>query len=208
MARSQWLTFQFSIEPKLLRDILVNIDPVLVIINARVPARYQGTSKTQYIAAYTRYMDAIFESPEAADKASTATIIGMAMNVNWESSSVRLDSRYKLMELDEPAICLSPMALHFDRHSGQLCTNILSNLYFGMKMTFWQDFSQDSAVRAAQLPALELFNTLKLQIEKVTSPCRIRSRSRDHRTRIRISDKIRERMPSHPGLLATKLKLL
>lgn len=205
MTRTKWLTFQFSIEPKVLGDILKAIDPTLVVINRRVPLRYQGTPIAQYLADYSRYVDAIFDSPETVEKASIETIIGLATNVDWESSSVRLDSRYKSMELDGPVVCLSPMALHFDKKTGQLCTYIRSNLYFGLQLTVNHDLTQNSKVQAAQLPALTLFDTFKLHVEKVTSPCLIRSKSRDHRTRIRISDHMRERMRTHPGLRAAHL---
>jgi hypothetical protein len=208
-----WLKFLFLVDPTVLREVLIATKPVLVVTNARVPAEYVATPVDEYIAAYTRYLDAMLESTESAQKAAMATYMGLAASLDRFSPMSCPDARYKLMHTDEPVVTLRPLNLHFDSRRGQLCTNVMSNLYFGVELSFPRVISLDRdkhevLYETERFPTHGIFEGVKSGIQKVTKPCKIRSPSREHRTPIRISEGMGERMKRHPGLLAAGLELV
>jgi hypothetical protein len=208
-----WLKFLFVVDPDVLRDVLIATKPVLVITNSRVPAEYEATSLSEYTAAYTRYLEAMLESTEAAQKAAMATYIGLAASLDRFSPTPCPDTRYKLMNCDEPVVNLGPLTLYFDARRGQLCTNVMSNLYFAVELSFPRviSFDRDNhevLYDTRRFPTYGIFDGVKSRIQKVTKPCKIRSPSREHRTPIRITEAMHERMKRHPGLIAAGLELV
>src|SRR5437660_9594707 len=138
-----WLKFLFIIEPDVLRDVLTATKAVLVMHNSRVPAEYGLTKLDEYPETYTRYLEAMLESAEAAQKAAMGTYMGLAASLDRFSPPPCPDSRYKLMNCDEPVVNLTPLTLYFDARRGHLCTNVMSNLYFGVEMSFPRVISLD-----------------------------------------------------------------
>jgi hypothetical protein len=208
-----WLKFLFVVDADVLREVLIATKAVLVITNSRIPADYEETPLDEYIAAFSRYLEATLESAEAAQKAGMATCIGMAASLDRFSPRPCPDSRYKLMNCDEPVVNLTPLTLYFDARRGQLCTNVMSNLYFGAEMSFPRVFSLDRERHEVlhetrQVPTYGIFEGVKSRIQKVTKPCKIRSPSREHRTQIRITEPMHERMKRHPGLIGAGLELV
>jgi hypothetical protein len=208
-----WLKFLFLIDPDLFRDVLIAAKPVLVITNSRVAASYESTPLDEYIAAYTRYLDAMLDSAEAAKVAAMATYIGLAASLAQFSHEPCPDSRYKLMNSDEPVVTLSPLTLYFDARRGHLCTNVMSNIYFGVELSFPRVISlsrdrHEVLYETQHFPTYGIFEGVKSEIQKLTKPCKIRSPSREHRTPIRITDTMRKRLKSHPGLIASGLELI
>lgn len=208
-----WLKFLFVVDPDVLREVLIATKPVLVITNSRVPADYKSTPLEEYIAAYSRYLEAMVESVEAVQKAAMGTHMGLAVSIDRFSPTPCPDVRYKVMNCDEPVVNLAPLTLYFDARRGQLCTNVVSNLYFGIELSFPKVFSLDrdkheTLYEAEQLPTHAIFESVKSRIQNLTQPCKIRSPSREHRTPIRITEGMRECMKDHPGLLASGLELL
>jgi hypothetical protein len=207
-----WLTFLFLVETEVLRDVLAAVNPVLVVTNGRVPADYQSTSMTEYLEAYARYLNAMLESPEAASRASTAIYVGLAASLDKFSSQLCPDTKYKLMDTQEPVVNLGPETLHYDARRGQLCTNVMSKLYFGAELSFPRVISLDRDRHevlhdTTEFPTFGIFLSMKSRLQRVTRPCRIRSPSREHRTPIRITDEMRQRMKQHPGLKEANLQI-
>jgi hypothetical protein len=208
-----WLKFLFAVEPEVLREVLIATKSILVITNSRVPTEYESTPLDEYISAHSRYLDAMLESTEAAKKAAMATYIGLAASLDRFSPMPCPDSRYKLMNCDEPVVNLAPLNLYFDPRRGQLCTNVMSNLYFGIELSFPRVISlardkHEVLYETREFPTYNIFEGVKSRIQKVTKPCKIRSPSREHRTSIRITERMRGRMKQHPGLIAAGLELL
>jgi hypothetical protein len=198
-----WLKFRFVVDRDVLREVLIATKPILVITNSRVPAEYEATPLDEYIAAYSRYLEAMLESAEAVQKAAMATYMGLAGSLDRFSPLPCPDSRYKLMDCDEPVVNLAPLTLYFDARRGQLWTNVTSNLYFGVELSFPRVISlerdkDEVLYKTAQFPTYAIFERVKSRIQKVTKPCKIRSSSREHRTPIRITEAMRERMQRHP----------
>lgn len=208
-----WLKFLFVVEPEVLRDALTITKAVLVVTNSRVPAEYESTPLDEYAETYTRYLEATLESGEAAQKAAMATHMGLAASLNRFSPKPCPDSRYRVMNSDEPVVNLSPLTLHFDAQRGQLCTNVMSNIYFGVEMSFPRVISlgrdkHEILYETRRFPTYDIFKSAKSHIQKLTKPCKIRSPSRLHRTKIRITEAMHERMKCHPGLKAVGLELV
>lgn len=208
-----WLKFLFIVEPAVLREVLIATSPVLVITNSRVPADYEATPLDEYLAAYSCYLDAMLESPEAARMAAMAIYMGLAASLDRFSPTPCPDTRYKLMNSDEPVVNLRPLTLHFDARSGQLCTNVMSDLYFGVELSFPRLISLDRdkhevLYETGPFPTYDIFEEVRSRIQNVTRPCKIRSPSREHRTPIRITDVMRGRLKRHPGLIAAGLELV
>ncbi len=201
-----WLTFLFLVEPEILRD-------VLVVNSSRVPVEYESTPMTGLLEAYARYLDAMLESSDAAERASMEIRIGLAASVDKFSPRLCPDKNYKVMNTEEPVVNFGPTTLYYDTWRGQLCTNVMSKLYFGAELTFSRVISLDRDKHeflydTAELPTFGIFQSVKSQLQKVTRPCKIRSPSREHRTSIRITDGMRERMRNHPGLKEAKLEIV
>ena len=208
-----WLKFLFVVHADVLREVLIATKPVLVITNSRVPAEYESTPLDEYMAAYSRYLEAMVESVEAAQKAAMGTYMGLAASLDRFSPTPCPDARYKLMNCDEPIVNLTPLMLYFDGRRGQLCTNVMSKLYFGVELSFPRFISLDRdkhevLYETDQFPSYGIFEGVKSRIQKVTKPCKIRSPFRQHRTPIRITEAMNERMERHPGLKAAGLELL
>jgi hypothetical protein len=115
------------------------------------------------------------------------------------------------MDSQEPVVNLRPEILHYDRK--QLCMNVISNLYFGAELSFPRVISLDRDKHevfydTADYRTYGIYHDIKSRIEKVTVPCKIRSPSREHRTPIRITQEMQERMQRHPGLKAADLEIL
>ncbi len=208
-----WLRFLFLVDPEVLRSVLMKIKPVLVITNARVPAEYVETQLNQYIAAYSQYLDAMLVSAEVARRASMGIYMGLAASLEQFSPKLCTDVRYKLMNPDEPVVNLSPLTLHYDARKGHLGTNTMSNLYFGVELSFPRVISLDRdkheiLYETREFKTNRIFENLESELQKATNPCKIRSQSREHRTPIRITTELQERMKRHPGLIAAHLDIL
>lgn len=208
-----WLKFLFLVDREVLHEVLIATKPVLVITNSRVPAEYESTRLDEYMTVYSRYLEAMVKSAEAAENAAMGTRIGLAASLDRFSSTPCPDSRYKLMNCDEPVVTLSPLTLYFDARRGQLYTNVMSNLYFGVELSFPRVISLDRdkhevLYETRQFPTYGIFEDAKSRIQKVTKPCKIRSPSREHRTPIRITEAMHERVKRHPGLIAAGLEVV
>ncbi|SRR5712692_1078063 len=129
-----WLGYKFLIGPEVLRRVLASTNPFLIVTNGRVPADYKFTPLEEYVEAYERYLQAILETAEAAENPFSEIRIGLAASLDKFSWEPCPDKRYKLAETEEPVVNLSPLMLHYD--GKQLSTNVFSNLYFGLEMTF------------------------------------------------------------------------
>jgi hypothetical protein len=209
--RRGWLKFSFLVGPEILRNLLTATKPVLVITNGRVLADYNGTSVAEYIQNYSRYLEAILTSPESARRAAMETCMGLAGSLDRFSPEPCADSVYKVMQSDEPVVNLSPQML--DYHGGHLRTNVLSELYFGLELSFPRRVSLDRdrhevLYDSAGFQTRAIFEDVKSRIQKITTPCKIRSPSRVHRTSIRITKEMQERMRQHPGLKAAHLEIV
>ena len=208
-----WMKFLFLVEPEMLREVLIATKSILVITNSRVPAEYVSTALDEYIAAQSQYLDAMLASTEKAKKAAMATYMGLAASLDRFSPMPCPDSRYKLMKSDEPVVNLTPLTLYFDPLRGQLCTNVMSDLYFGIELSFPRVISlardkHEVLYETCGFPTFGIFEGVKSRIQKVTKPCKIRSPSREHRTPIRITERMRDRMKQHPGLIQAGLELV
>jgi hypothetical protein len=208
-----WLKFLFLVEPEVLQDVLTAAKPVLVITNARVPADYASTPLAEYLEAYARYLEAMVESPEAASQAWSAIYVGLAASLDRFLPTPSPDQRYKLMNSEEPVVNLSPETLLYDEHRGQLCTNVMTNLYFGVQLSYPRVISLDRDKHeilydTAEFASYAIFQDVKSRIQKVTHPCKMRSPAREHRTPIRITERMRKKMRIHPGLRAVNLDII
>ncbi len=207
-----WLKSLFLVGPEVLRDLLHAGKPVLVKTNGRVPADYEATALKDYIEAYTRYLEAMVDSPEAAKRSSMEIYMGLAASVDRFSPKLSPDSRYKLMNPEEPVVNLSPLMLDYD--GKQLRTNVMSDFYFGLELSFPRVISLDrdkheTLYDTSKFSTFHIFEDVKSRIQKMTTPCRIRSPSREHRTSIRITSEMRELIRRHhPGLKAASLDIV
>lgn len=212
-ASKGWLKFLFVVEPEILRDVLIETNAVLVIMNSSVPADYEATPLNEYVDAYSRYLKAMLESEDVAHEATRGIYMGLAASLNQFTPTPYKDTRIKRMECDEPVVNVRPLALYFDAQRGKLCTNVLSNLYFGVELSYPRAFSlardkHEILYEAEQLPTHGIFEGVKSRVWKQTRPCRIRSSSREHRTPIRITEAMRESMQHHLGLTAAGLQVV
>lgn len=111
-----------------------------------------------------------------------------------------------------PAISVRTEELHYNTGRKQLMTNVSSSgeLLFGLQLNFPKTITYDfeSILETADTPNGELFALLRKTIMARTKPCKFRSPSGIHRTSIRISDGIHERLKSHPMLAAHQLEVL
>jgi hypothetical protein len=138
-----WLKFLFLVEARVLQEVLIAAKPVLVITNSRVSADYIQTPLVDYIDAYSKYLEAMLESPEAAHRASMKICVGLAASCDQFSPKLCPDNRYKLMNPQEPVVSLSPGRLYHDETRGQLCTNVMSEVFFCMELSFPKVISLD-----------------------------------------------------------------
>ena len=180
-------------------------------MNRRVDADYVSTSVSEYVEAYNRFLAAILVSPKEAARASSEVFIGLAETLEKISSKPCPDTRFKLLSSDEPVISLSPSVLHYD--GTKLRTDTMSSFYFGLEMNFPRVISlgrdnHEILYDTAEFPTRRIFEDMKLRIQSVTDPCKIRSPSRIHRPPIRITDEMRELMREHPCLKQDNLELL
>ncbi|SRR5216683_2309668 len=206
-----WLTYSFLVEPDILRHVLAATKPILFVSNSRVPADYKFTPIEEYIEAYERYLQAVLKTPEEAENASSDVCIGMAASLDKFSWEPCPDKRYKLAQTEEPFVNLGPLMLDYD--GKQLHTFVMSNLYFGLEMTFPRVFSlsrdkHETLYETSKLGTHQIFENIKSEIEKATIPCRMRSPSREHRPKIRITNEMRALMHGHPGLKSVNLEVL
>ena len=123
-----------------------------------------------------------------------------------------------------PAISVRTEELHYNTGRKQLMTNVSSSgeLLFGLQLNFPKTITYDfesilaktgtydfgPVFDTSKTPNGELFALLKKTIMFRTKPCKFRSPSGIHRTSIRISDGIHERLKSHPMLAAHQLEVL
>jgi hypothetical protein len=138
-----WMKFLFLVDADVLRETLIAAKPVLVVTNTRVPVEYESTPLEDYIADYSRYLEAMLESSQAAQKAAMAIYIGLAASLRRFSAVSCPDTRYKLMNSEEPVVTIGPLTLYFDGRRGQLCTNVFTNLHFGVELAFPRVISLD-----------------------------------------------------------------
>lgn len=208
-----WLKLQFVTEPEVLRDIFVATKAVLVITNGRVPTKYLSTPLSKYVEAYGAYLKAILETAEVHWSVSGAADMGLTTSLDHFEPEACPDKRFKLMNPQEPVINLRPSTLYYDTHRHQLCTNVMSKLYFGMELSYPRvcSLSRDKhefLYETTELANHALFQDMKSRIQKITRPCVIKSLTREHRTQIRITDKMREAMSNHRGLKASGLSII
>jgi hypothetical protein len=208
-----WLKILFLVEPDVLQGILLAVQPRLVIMNRQVLADYTSTPITKYVQAYARYLDAMLESPEAASAASMSVYTGLAHSRQKLTTVPCRDPKYKRMETNEPVVNLGPEMLHYDAVRGQVCTGVLSNLYFGAELSFPRVISLEREKceilhDTSRFPSFGIFESLKTHLQEVTRPCKLRSPVREHRTVIRITEQMRVKMRKHPGLRKAKLEIL
>lgn len=208
-----WLKFQFLVEPAILRDILAATKSVSVITNRRVPRDYRSTPLNEYVEAYSAYLEAMHKPSEMHWSLSDAVYSGLTISLNHFVPKACPDNRFKLMNPQVPVVNLGPLSLYYDTRRGQLCTNVMSKLYFGMELSYPNVISLDRdgheyLYETAELPNHALFQDLKTRIKKVTRPCKVKSSAKEHRTSIRITEGMRELMRDHPGLRAENLSVL
>ena len=81
---------------------------------------------------------------------------------------------------------------------------------FGIQLNFAKTGTYDfkTVIETSPMPNGELFASLRKAIMAKTKPCKFRSPSGIHRSSIRISDGIHERLKPHPMLAAHQLEVL
>jgi hypothetical protein len=208
-----WLKFQFVVEPQVLRDAVVAVDPVFVKTNCRVPADYTCTPLEEYIANYERYVDAMIETPDAASQQSSLIYVSLGASLRKFGSRPCDDANFKVMNPEDPVVNAGPAMLAYNHVRKQLRSDILSNLCFGVELSYPRFVSLEREEYrilhdTAGFQGRAIFDALKSQIQKVTRPCTIRSPAREHRTQIRITDQMRALMRRHPGLKAAGLGVI
>jgi hypothetical protein len=208
-----WWKILFLVEPDILREVISATGAALVVKNRRVPADYQSTAIDDYIASYQRYVNAMLCSQEAASDAEGDVDIGLVPSVERVSYVSCPDARYKGIDVDEPVVGLSCETICYNHYRGQICTNILPGFHFGMKMAFPRVISlardkHEILYDTTTCPSFSIFQRMKADIQKITSPCKIRSPAREHRTQIRITEGMCQQMRKHPGLKAAQLEIV
>jgi hypothetical protein len=208
-----WLKYLFLVEPEILEDALIVSKAALIIVNSRVPADYQSTQRSEYVQMYRDYLEAMMGSPDAARRASFAVQVGLASSLDKFAPKLCPDERFKLMNPAEPVVNLRPETLHYNEEKGQLSTNVMSKLYFGLELSYPRVVSLSQEKHellhdATAYSSFAIFESIKSQIHAATVPCKLRSPAREHRTPIRITLGMREKVRSHPGLIAAHLEVV
>jgi hypothetical protein len=208
-----WWRFPFLVEPEILHQVLKSTRAVLVDTSSRVAVAYESTSLNDYVKGYSEYLDGTLKSADFDQRSSLQIYMGLAASLDQFRPETCPDSRYKLMETDEPVVNLSPLMLYYDDQRGQLRTNVMSSVYFGIELTFPRLISLDREEHEVLHPTLEspnytVFEEISAKIRKQTHSCRIRSACREHKTQIRITNEMEHRMTRHPGLNGMHLVLV
>jgi len=86
-------------------------------------------------------------------------------------------------------------------------------LYFGAELSYPRFVSLDRddheiLYDTTEFASYAIFQDIKSRIQKVTRPCKMRSVAREHRTPLRITEGMREKMRIHPGLRAASLDIV
>jgi hypothetical protein len=207
-----WHKLQFLITPDELEHLLVARSLHMMITNRRVPLSYRESEIEEYCSAYRVYVEAMRGARPLNYEVTGPMYVSLAHSLDIINERV-IDGEYKSMEPEEPTVYLSPFEVHFYR--GTVSTSIggSDQFSFGLEMTYPKVVSFDREGYeylhdTSTYPAFALFADLKAAIQTLTSPCRIQSPEKVHRTRIRISPSMREAMASHPGLAAQGLRVV
>jgi hypothetical protein len=205
-----WLQFRCLVEPDLLSEALQNIGSLRIIENGRVAFDYSETPIEEFIDRYTKYLIASFAAGDWKETEFSARLIDRDVLLK---ESPCPDTRYKLIELDEPVISVRPGMVYYDAKRGKLSTNTHSSTLLGLEFNYPRVYSLRNEQHellhdTAGLPTFQAFQRLTEFLSARTCPCRIRSESREHRTPIRITDLMREQAHSHKGLLTNGLSVV
>jgi hypothetical protein len=198
-----WLCTKFLVAPDELAGILRAHEPGLVITNGRVPASYVCTPLEEYLAAYTAYVDALCGEGPMPRALEMGIHMSMAASLACIAFASCPDARYKLASANEPVIDLSPVDLYYAE--GVFSTRRSGHISFAVQMAFPKvvSFSREGHEvlhETSGYPSARLYEELRAAVHAVTSPCRIESPVRVHRTDIRISASVRERVRGAPAL--------
>jgi hypothetical protein len=206
-----WTKLKFLITPEELASLLTGRDLILAVTDSRVPADYESTPAAEYVAAYASYVEAVFADATVPHHLAMGLYMSVASSLDVLTAETCPDARYKLLHPHEPLINLSPLELYYVE--GKLSTSMSGNVHFGLEMAFPKVISlaqerHEVLHGTGGYPSAALFADLRAQLGAVTSPCRIESPVKVHRTDVRISSSMRERARLHPGLAAQGLRVV
>ncbi len=204
--RLQFLVASVELEQLLRRSLH------LVITNRRVPRSYRESAIEEYCAAYEVYVEAMQGVRPLNWRVTGPVYVGLAHSLDIIGEKV-IDATYKLMEPGEPITQLAPFEVYFSRGTVSTGVGGSPERSLGLEMTypkvvFFEREGYEHPRDAATYPGFALLWELKAAIHARSSPCRIQSAEKVHRTRIRLSPSMREVMASHPGLAAQGLRAL
>lgn len=201
-------TFQrisLLVEPQLLSDILSECKVVVLNENHGIQTVEDRCAPYKIIAVYAGYV-AVSLSGEAETSKDRFNLY-----------AARLVSADSLLPNgspngSDPTISIRAETLIYIPERGRIMTNVVANdeIHFGIQLNFAKTGTYDfkTVMETAPMPNGELFALLKKTIMARTKPCKFRSPSGIHRTSIRISDGIHERLKSHPFLAPNQLEVI
>ena len=200
-----WQRISLFVEPELFELVLSECQ--VVVLNHKLGVRYVEDRFAPYklVSIYQDYVEAIltkssrdYSDYQHLSRPELTSFKGLLANGD--------------PDLTIPRLYISPEQIHYNTFRKQLMTNIGGNgeLMLGMQINFAKTGTYDfgPVFDTSKTPNGELFALLKKTIMFRTKPCKFRSPSGIHRTSIRISDGIHERLKSHPMLAAHQLEVL
>ncbi len=184
----------------------------MVITNARVPLCYRESEVEEYCSAYRVYVEAMQGARPLTWSVTSPMYVSLAHSLEIVGEGWR-EGEYKQMDPQEPVVHLVPFEVHFYRGTVSTSFGGSPEFSFGLGMQYPKVVSfgpegHEYLYDAAAYRGFALFADLRAAIRARTSPCRIQSSEKIHRTRIRISPSMREAMASHPGLAVQGLRVL
>jgi len=200
-----WQRISLFVEPELLESVLSECQ--VVVLNHKLGVRYVEDRCTPYklVSVYGDYVEALL-TKSSRDYNDYKDLSGPELT----ASNTLLANGSP--DLTIPLLSIGTEELHYCAFRRQLMTNMAGNgeLKFGMKINFAKTGTYDfgPVLDTSTTPNGDLFALLRKAIMSRTKPCKFRSPSGIHRTSIRISDAIHERLKSHPMLAAHQLEVL
>jgi hypothetical protein len=200
-----WQRISSCVEPELLESVLSECQAIVQYHERGVRFVEDRFAPYKLTAIYRQYLE------------TSLTKSDFAWNDERELYGHELVARASLLSdgsPDEsvPVISVRPETLIYVPERGQIMTNVGAKyeVKFGIQLNFAKTGTYDfkTVIETSPMPNGELFASLRKAIMAKTKPCKFRSPSGIHRSSIRISDGIHERLKPHPMLAAHQLEVL
>lgn len=193
-----WNQISFLVEPEMLRELLEEFRPDL-FPGGFVPEDFSPQNYEPFIQEYSRAVESILTGA----KDHPVFIVGLQPPGSAYKLAKARRSGFFYVESRSAIINLRDEGILFDLEKGRLLTNCHPSLFFGLQL-----FCRKQVASPDERASEELFQNMVAWINGRTRPVSVRSPERIHRTKLRISPKLREWLRSCQALNHIHLEIV